>query len=190
MRAPLMLASELSGRPVVTLGGDVLAQIKDTVFDVPAGRIVGFTLSGRGVLAGPLKESLPWPGVHALGRHAVMVTGKQALAGPKAVVTPGDAARGAVLGVKVLTDAGMEVGSVKDVVVESGTSGRVAGLRITAADSADGRRRDVFVPHDQVLSLSGHALVVPADARRLVAEELPSFTSQAEVFLTREASSW
>ncbi|MFI7141496.1 PRC-barrel domain-containing protein [Streptomyces massasporeus] len=49
----LLAARSLTTLPVVTLGGDAVAQLKDTVFDAAAGRITGFTLSGRGLLSGP-----------------------------------------------------------------------------------------------------------------------------------------
>ncbi|BFO17621.1 hypothetical protein SHKM778_40090 [Streptomyces sp. KM77-8] len=63
----------LTTLPVVTLGGDAVAHVKDTVFDPEAGRIASFTLTGRTLLSGPLPRDLPWAAVHCLGRHAVMV---------------------------------------------------------------------------------------------------------------------
>lgn len=178
----LMLASELSGREVVTLGGDAVARIKDTVFDAGAGRITGFTLSGRGLLAGPLKRSLPFAAVHALGPAAVMIPSVDVL-GDRAAVLGADAAgRGPVIGAPVITDQGTEVGTVRDVVVESGTEGLVIGFEITAAGSSGGRRSKVFVPRGETLAVSGEALVVPARARHFVAEDLPSFGAQVEAF--------
>jgi sporulation protein YlmC with PRC-barrel domain len=187
----LTAARALSGRPVVTLGGDVVAQIKDTVFDGPAGRVTGFTLSGRGLLAGPLKQSLPWGAVHSVGRHAVMIRSREVLAEPGAVVARGEAAHGRVLGAKVLTDAGAEVGTVLDIVVETGTSGRVVGFRIAARETLEPgskrRRHKVFVPRGETLAVSGQALVIPADATRFVAEDLAGFVSQVEAFHVRSA---
>ncbi|GAB1339543.1 PRC-barrel domain-containing protein [Streptomyces sp. E-15] len=178
----LMLASELSGREVVTLGGDAVARIKDTVFDAGAGRVTGFTLSGRGLLAGPLKRSLPFAAVHALGPAAVMIPSVDVL-GDRAAVLGSDAAgRGAVIGAPVITDQGTEVGTVRDVVVESGTEGLVIGFEITAVGSSGGRRSKVFVPRGETLAVSGEALVVPARARHFVAEDLPGFGAQVEAF--------
>ncbi|MEU1042627.1 PRC-barrel domain-containing protein [Streptomyces sp. NPDC005551] len=188
----LMAARGLTKRPVVTLGGDVVAQVKDTVFDGPAGRVTGFTLSGRGLLAGPLKQSLPWNAVHSLGRHAVMIRGLDALAEPAAVVARDEAAHGQVLGAKVLTDTGAEVGTVLDIVVEGGTSGRVVGFRIAAREALEPgskrRRHKVFVPRGETLAVSGQALVIPADATRFVADDLAGFVSQVEAFQLRSAA--
>jgi len=185
----LMAARSLSTLPVVTLTGDAVAQIKDTVFDAPAGRITGFTLSGRGLFSGPLKQSLPWSGVHSLGHHAVMISDPGVLTETAAVVLRREATKGRVLGAKVLTDAGTEVGKVLDVVVEGGTSGRVVGFRIAASKSlASGtghRRHKVYVPRGETLAVSGQALVVPADATLYVAEDLPSFVGQVQAFHAR-----
>ncbi|MEU3247623.1 PRC-barrel domain-containing protein [Streptomyces sp. NPDC006875] len=182
----LTAARSLGGRPVVTLGGDVVAQIKDTVFDGLAGRVTGFTLSGRGLLAGPLKQSLPWSAVHSVGHDAVMVRGREVLAEPAAVVARGEAAHGRVVGAKVLTDAGAEVGTVLDLVVEAGVSGRVVGFRIAARETrvsgSRRRRRKVFVPRGETLAVSGQALVIPADATRFVADDLAGFAAQVDAF--------
>ncbi|MGW4108187.1 PRC-barrel domain-containing protein, partial [Streptomyces sp. NPDC004976] len=69
----------LTTLPVVTLGGDAVAHVKDTVFDTSAGRIESFTLTGRTLLSGPLPRILPWPAVHCLGHRAVMVRDTGAL---------------------------------------------------------------------------------------------------------------
>ncbi len=65
----LMAARSLGTRPVVTLGGDAIAHVRDTLFDADARRITGFTLTGRRLLSGPLPHALPWPSVHALGHE-------------------------------------------------------------------------------------------------------------------------
>jgi len=44
----LVRARELIGRPVVTLDGNDIAQVKDLVFDKVSGQVAGFTLNGRG----------------------------------------------------------------------------------------------------------------------------------------------
>lgn len=181
----LMLASELTGRVVVTLGGEALATVKDTVFDAPAGRIAGFTLNGRGLLAGPMRQSLPFSRVHAIGPSAVMVRAGTAFAERDAVVAPGEAAHGDVLGVPVLTDQGVEVGTVLDLVIESGATGRVVGFEIANHTHPDRRQSKVFIPRGDMLAVSGEALVVPTSARRFVADDLPNFAAQVEAFRAR-----
>jgi sporulation protein YlmC with PRC-barrel domain len=178
----LMLASELHKRVVVTLGGEAVAQIKDTVFDAGAGRVTGFTLSGRGLLAGPLRRSLPFSGVHAVGPAAVMIPSEAVFEDRDAVVGKGEAGHGRVIGVPVVTDQGTEVGTVRDVVIEAGTSGRVIGFEIDAHENAEQHRRKVFIPRGRTMAVSGQAVVVPARASHFVAEDLPGFGAQVEAF--------
>ncbi|MFD6173288.1 PRC-barrel domain-containing protein [Streptomyces coeruleorubidus] len=185
----LMAARSLTTLPVVTLGGEAVAQVKDTVFDAAAGRVTGFTLSGRGLLSGPLKLSLPWAAVHSLGHDAVMIVDAGALADTPVVVARREAQQGRVLHAKVLTDEGAEVGTVLDVVVEGGTSGRVVGFRIAAGKAlvqgSRRRRHRVYVPRGETLAVSGRALVIPADATRYVADDLPSFAARVGAFHER-----
>ncbi|MGW7788750.1 PRC-barrel domain-containing protein, partial [Streptomyces tricolor] len=123
----LELASGLSGRVVVTLGGEAVAQVKDVVFDGPAGRITGFTLSGRGLLAGPMKRSLPFSGVHAIGPSAVMIAGETVFEDRDAVVGRGEAEHGKVLGAGVVTQHGTGIGTVAGRGVEWGGRGGGVG---------------------------------------------------------------
>jgi sporulation protein YlmC with PRC-barrel domain len=177
----LMAARSITTRPVVTLGGDAVAHVKDTVCDADASRITGFTLSGRGLLSGPLKEGLPWSAVWALGHDAVMIRDRRGLVSTAAMTAPQQTLRARVLGARVLTEAGDEVGTVLDVVVEGGTGGWVVGFRVAASRGfVPGRtrhRRRVYVPRGESLTVSGRSLVLPQAAVRHVADDLPGFTA-------------
>lgn len=63
----LMRTSEVTKRPVVTLSGEDVAQIKDVVYSAGGGAVGGFTLAGRGLFSGPSKQALAWASVMALG---------------------------------------------------------------------------------------------------------------------------
>ncbi|WP_217140002.1 PRC-barrel domain-containing protein [Streptomyces sp. AC627_RSS907] len=172
----LMAARSLTTLPVVTLGGDAVAHVKDTVCDAVAGRITGFTLTGRGLLSGPLKEGLPWAAVHALGHDAVMIRDRRGLVGSAAVTERRQSLRGRVLGARVLTESGAEIGTVLDVVVEGGTGGRVVGFRVAASKrflpGPTRHRRRVYMARGATLTVAGRALVLPDDAARHVADDL------------------
>ncbi|GHB40161.1 photosystem reaction center subunit H [Streptomyces viridiviolaceus] len=179
----LMAARSLTTRPVVTLAGDAVAQVKDTVFDTAASRITGFALSGRGLLSGPLQDGLPWTAVYSLGHDAVMIRDRRALAST-AVLAREEPLRGRVLGARVLTETGTDIGRVLDVVVEGGTSGRVVGFRVAAAKQfATGpkrHRRRVYVPRGESLTVQGRALVLPADAVHRVTDDPTAFAALAD----------
>ncbi|MFE9118981.1 PRC-barrel domain-containing protein [Streptomyces sp. NPDC007172] len=174
----LMLAGELAKRPVVTLGGEAVGQVKDTVFDAAGARITGFTLAGRGLLAGPLKQSLPWSGVHFLGPDAVMIPSTDVLEDRAAVVARSEAGHGQVRGARVLTDGGLEVGTVLDVVIEGGADGRVVGVHLTTTDALGKKGRKVFMPAQGRLSMTGDTLVVPGHTAGRVSEDLGALAEE------------
>jgi sporulation protein YlmC with PRC-barrel domain len=177
----LMAARSLTTRPVVTLGGDAVAHVKDTVCDDAARRITGFTLTGRGLLSGSLKEGLPWSAVHALGHDAVMIRDRRGLVSAAAMTAHQHSLRTRVLGARVVTEAGTEIGTVLDVVVEGGTGGRIVGFRVAASRGfVPGRSRHrhrVYVARGETLTVAGRALVLPDDAVRHVAADLPGLTA-------------
>ncbi|WP_345586173.1 PRC-barrel domain-containing protein [Streptomyces prasinosporus] len=179
----LLAVRSLTTLPVVTLGGDAVAHVKDTVFDASAARITGFTLTGRTLLSGPLPQDLPWPAVHCLGHHAVMVPGREALLDVPVSVARRDALRGRLLGARVVTDAGDVVGTVLDVLVEGGTSGRVVAFRLGAhrelVHGSRHRGHRVYVPRGETLSACGRTLVIPAHATAHVTDEPSGFPARA-----------
>ncbi|WP_369212200.1 PRC-barrel domain-containing protein, partial [Streptomyces flavofungini] len=158
----LMPASGLTGRPVVTLGGEAVGQVKDVVLDAANGRIAGFTLAGRGLFSGPLRKSLPWAGVHGLGAEAVMITSEDVLADKGAVATGGEASGGLVRGARVLTDLGVEVGTVRDVIVEAGREGAVVGVEMSSTEALGRHEATVFLALGSHPAMTGDTLMVPA----------------------------
>ncbi|MEV5982500.1 PRC-barrel domain-containing protein [Streptomyces sp. NPDC052114] len=167
----LVRASGLTKRPVVTLGGTALAQVKDVVLDAAGGRIAGFTLAGRGLFSGPLRKSLPWAGVHALGADAVMIASAEALEDRASVASGEEASGGLVRGARVLTDEGVRVGTVVDVVVEAGRDGRVVGVEMAPAKERGRRRTAVFLPLGTRPAMTGDTLMIPAaDVERAVGD--------------------
>lgn len=105
-----LMASEISKKPVVTLGGDAIAQGKDVVFDATRGDVRAFTLSGRGLLAGPMKRALSWKNVHALGPDAVVIRDETAMDEGNATAREAKSGPGGenVLGARMLTESGTD----------------------------------------------------------------------------------
>lgn len=176
----LMRATEIVKRPVVTLAGEDIAQIKDIVYESHGGSVAGFTLAGRGLFAGPLKTGLVWPAVHGLGPDAVMVADEGALTALDDVLgSAGErsAGGGDVLGSRVLTEGGTDLGKVVDVVLEVGAALDVVGYEL---DPKEGKK--VFIPLPDTLAVSGQALVVPDAAREFVSDDLAGFGAAVTAF--------
>lgn len=185
----LMRTSELMKRPVVTMGGEDVAQVKDIVYSAGGGAVGGFTLAGRGLMSGPLKQALAWSSVMALGPDAVMIRDEDVLE-PAANVLDRSAATGGsggdVLGSQVLTDTGTELGTVVDVVLEVAERGAgqcdVVGYEVESSEALGTKGTKVFVPLPDTLAASGDHLLVPASAKDFVAHDLAGFGAAVRAF--------
>lgn len=184
-----MAARSLTTRPAVTLGGDAVAHIKEAVFDDRAERIAGFTLSGLGLLSGPFKHGLPWSAVHSLGHDAVMIRDPRRLLRSDVVASYGGPLRGRIIGTRVRTDDGDEIGTVLDVIVAGGASGRVVGFRVAGArllpPLSGHRRRELYLPRGESVVVSGRTLVVESGVTGFMADDLSAFAVRAGAFRRR-----
>jgi sporulation protein YlmC with PRC-barrel domain len=181
----LMRASEIAKRPVVTFAGEDVAQVKDIVYAPGGGEVGGFALNGRGLLAGPLKESLPWAAIAALGRDAVMISDASVLDSGKEMLEEAGAG-GDILGSRVLTDAGVDLGKVVDVIIEvidgPGTHADVVGYEIDPSEAMNTGGARVLIPLLDTLAASGEHLIVPAAAQDFVSHDLAGFGAAVEAF--------
>jgi uncharacterized protein YrrD len=177
----LVRASELVGQPVVTLDGDDVAEVKDVVLGLDQACLVGFTLRGRGFLSGPLKRSLPWHSVHAVGREAVMVEHDDALVEEDSLrEAPADGQE--VLQIDVMSDTGDRLGHVLDVIVTTGSPANVVGFEIEATGEMARQGQHLLLPADEMVSVSDRALIVPEAAKQFVRDDLTGFGAGVEEY--------
>lgn len=192
----LMRTSEIAKRPVVTMAGEDVAQIKDVIHTSGQGAVGGFTLAGRGIFAGPLDRALPWSAVAALGSDAVMIIDETVLQPVQAVLEASrksaGSAGGDVLGSQVLTDSGTDLGKVVDVIVEVsvGTNDapgvcEVVGYEIEASEALGTQGTKLLIPLPDTMAASGQHLIVPAGAREFVRDDLAGFGAAVEEFRTQ-----
>ncbi len=175
-------ATELVGRPVVTLGGDDLAEIRDVVYDADRGTLLGFTLNKRGWFRGRLQERLTVASVHAIGRDAVMVSSDADLVAPDdapAQVADPSAQRN-VLGAAVLTDDGTRLGEVTDVIVALGPGALAVGYEVTG--DADDAKHTRYLPLPEQMAVSGDALIVPHEVDAFIRDDLAGFGAAVDDF--------
>jgi uncharacterized protein YrrD len=185
----LMRTSEITKRPVVTMAGEDVAQVKDIVYAAGGGRIGGFTLAGRGLFSGPLKEALSWEAVSALGADAVMIRDQDVLQPTKTVIEASKASGGSganVLGSQVLSDAGVDLGVVTDVIVSVDQAGGghcdVVGYEIEASEGLGTQGEKVLIPLPDTIAASGQHLMVPASAKEFVGRDLAGFGAAVDAF--------
>lgn len=178
----LMRATEMEGRPVVTLAGERVADVKDVVFDSSKGRLLGFTLRNHGFFSHARKDVLAWAEVGALGRDAVMIASEDAIQDRDALAADGVPDNRNVLGNQVLTDAGTDVGTVVDVIVETGTEAEIVGYEVAASPALATKREHVLIPLPATVAVSGEHLLVPAAALEFVGHDLSGFGAAVKDF--------
>lgn len=188
----LMRTSEITKRPVVTMAGDDVAQVKDVVYAADGGSVEAFTLAGRGLFAGPLKQGLAWGSVAALGADAVMIRHETVLEPTRSLLagSAGEGTSGDVLGSQVLSDAGVDLGVVRDVIVSvdmtGQTTGRsscdVVGYEIEVSEALGTQGELVLIPLPDTIAASGEHLMVPASAKEFVSRDLAGFGAAVEAF--------
>lgn len=179
----VMRAGEITGRPVVTLDtAEDVAEVKDIVFSHNNGYLIGFTLNKRGWLSGPLKQVLPWSHVHALGPDAVMVASREQFVSPDAEeFAAGDAEN--VVGGRVITDDGRELGIVTDLVLSVDDEARVVGYEIGGPTVEQGPGSDQrYIPLPETFAVSSAALIVPASVTDFIRDDLSGFGSAVDDF--------
>ena len=181
----LLRTSELVGRPVVTLGGELVAEIKDIIFESTGGRIAGFTLRNPGLFSRSRKDSLPWSEVHGIGRDAVMVTDETELPAAKQLAPRKQARKANVLEDRVLTDNGRDLGRVVDVVLHCGTRLEVVGYEVEASEALGTAGRRVLIPLPDTVAVSGENLIVPAAATEFVSDDMAGFGAAVDAFRAR-----
>lgn len=186
----LIRASELVKMPVVTHGGEDVAQIKDIVYAAHGGQIEAFTLAGRGLFAGPLKTALPWSKVAGLGSAAVIIASEDDLVPLQealAATAQEGPGRGDVLNSQVLTDQGTALGTVSDVVIGilgDPASGQadVVGYEILPAETMNKGKQRLLIPLPDTIAASGEHLMVPASASEYMTDDLAHFGSAVDAF--------
>ena len=142
-----MLWSDIKGRKVVsTASAERVGKVKDVVVDGPGRQVVGFLLKRT-----KNGSVLPWAAVQGLGADAVTVASAEVVVDADERVDALHDKRDAVLGKRVLSVLGDELGTVKDLDVEPST-GALVSLVL--------ERRSV--PAGDVRGVGSYAVVVAA----------------------------
>ena len=170
----LIRAGDVMTLPVVSIAsGEDVAEVRDVVYDGEAHRLIGFTLNKRGMFAGRLKSVLAAGSVSAIGPDAVMIETESAIEGsgePVAGLDDLEAAR-PVLGNRVLSADGSDLGEVVAVILSTGDEPRAVGYELRSSDRSD----TSFVPISAQMALSGENLVFPASATEFFRNDLAGF---------------
>ncbi len=170
----LIRARDVMGLPVVSIAsGEDVCEVRDVVYDGEAHRLVGFTLNKRGRFAGRLKSVLSAESVAAIGPDAVMIEAEAAIddTGGGAPGMDDLATARPVIGNRVLSADGSDLGVVVAVILATGDETVAVGYEVQSGDRSD----TSFVPISAQMALSGENLVLPAEATAFVRNDLAGF---------------
>ncbi len=171
--ARVMRASDVTGLPVVTInGGDDVAEVRDVVFDGTNHRLVGFTLNKRGWFRGRLRRQLPATSVVAIGPDAVMVADDSDLEDPASApgALSGTAETHSVIGNRVISADGNDLGRIIGVVISTGDDPQAVGYEVEGDDGAIH-----FVPISVQMALSDDNLLLPESSTDFIRNDLAGF---------------
>jgi uncharacterized protein YrrD len=170
----LIRARDVTGQVVVSIAsGEDVAEIRDVVYDGEAHRLLGFTLNKRGRFAGRLKSVLGAGSVASIGPDAVMIDDESAIddRGHRPAGLDDLSSARPVLGNRVLSSDGIDLGEVVAVILSTGDEPTAVGYELQQSDRAD----TSFVPISAQMALSGENLVLPPDATDFVRNDLAGF---------------
>jgi sporulation protein YlmC with PRC-barrel domain len=152
----------LRGRAVVSLHqAKKLGEVQDVLLDVQKHRIAALSLRGGLFHGGPV---IAWSDVRTVGLDAVMVDDADAVHRPARTAQDDEIAVASLHGMKVVTDAGELVGTIKEVEVDP-ESGGVAHYVVESADATvfhSGPR--ILVPPRAVVAFGTDLVTVLAAA--------------------------
>lgn len=184
----LLRTSEVVKLPVVTIrGGEDVGEVRDIVYSAEQGHIIGLTLNKRGFLRGRLREVLPAENIHAIGRDAVMIEDETSALVPPDEAPPEVAEPQVdrdVLGAEVVTDAGVRLGTVTDLIIRAGERGEVVGYEVRR----EGSKESWLIPRPAQLAVSGDALLVPNDIEQYARTDLSSFDDAVTSYRDEECN--
>jgi uncharacterized protein YrrD len=181
----LVRASDVMGMPVVSISsGEDVAEIRDVVYDGEAHQLVGFTLNKRGMFAGRLKAVLVAGSVAAIGPNAVMIDDEADIhdTGDRPAGLDDLGTARPVLGNRVLSADGTDLGEVVAVILSTGDEPMAVGYELKSTDRSD----TSFVPISAQMALSGDNLVLPAEATPFVRNDLAGFGAASASYRSPE----
>lgn len=179
----LIRARDVMGLPVVSIAsGEDVAEVRDVVYDGEAHQLVGFTLNKRGMFAGRLKEVLATGSVTAIGPDAVMIDAESAIddSGERPAGLDDLGAARPVIGNRVLSADGNDLGEVVAVILSTGDEPRAVGYELQPPDNKD----TSFVPISAQMALSGENLILPAAATDFIRNDLAGFGAAIATYRT------
>ncbi len=161
----------------------IIGEVRDVLFEPCEARVVGFTLRGRGLLSSPMIGLLPADSIRAAGNDAVMVESASVLLRDHDEVRKRMPDKQEAPGTEVVTEDGVNLGVVGDVVLE------VIDDRIEVVGYCVERDegRELIIPAPKSPGEWSEQVVLPRGSEQRFTEGLVGFSAELKR-LRRESS--
>ncbi|AZI42631.1 photosystem reaction center subunit H [Deinococcus psychrotolerans] len=167
----MIKGKDLVGRSVVSLSsGHQIDKVHDLVFDHDANQVLALLVDEGGWFRAA--KVVPFEAVRSIGEDAVMIDDENS------VISARDDSRIAdlldtkvgLVGTRLLTSGGRELGKIADVYFEP-TSGKVVGYEATGGLFSDLSSGRTFVPAPESISIGDNAAIVPESVAAAMEEQ-------------------
>lgn len=164
--------NELLGKPIIAAAtGEIVEKVADLVVDNAGQKVLALLADEGGLFAAA--KIVPFDAIRSVGPDAIMVESPEVL-----VAASEEPAVEAVLeqyqklvGLKVVTESGEDLGTIKDLYLNDQT-GTIEGYEVSgglAKDMKDGR---AFLPAPKTLTIGKDVVIVPDEAAQLLNEQV------------------
>lgn len=158
----MLKGKDIIGRNIVSISdGKHLDKVHDLIFDYDANRLLALLVDEGGWFRAA--KVVPYDAVRSLGENAVMVDSEAAVVSARddsRIAELLSAKQKSLIGLKLLTTDGRDLGRITDVYFEA-LSGQVVGYEASGGLFADLTGGRTFVPAPQSIKIGADAAIVP-----------------------------
>ncbi|HEY0011179.1 MAG TPA: PRC-barrel domain-containing protein [Candidatus Paceibacterota bacterium] len=162
---------DMIGKPVVNVAtGEMIDKVRDVFFDAAERRVLGFLVDEGGLLASA--RVLPFASADVIGPDGILVSTDAA------IVRASEAPHGTnilnennvVVGTKIMTEDGKDLGTINDFFFEE-TTGAIEGYEVTGGLFADAVSGKSYLPSPLSFRIGRDVAFVPAETETLIEQQ-------------------
>jgi uncharacterized protein YrrD len=160
------------GLPIIDLStGDEIGTVKECVFDKTENCLLGLISGSRGCPKD--EQAVRFGDLKSIGEDVVVVdSGSRLLPADQAEFLNEDLSTRnvSVLGKRVISDKGRQIGTIRDVILDAET-GSIVGWEVSEGiiqDILSGRN---VIPHDSFVTIGEESVIIPEDAAEALKTE-------------------
>ncbi len=171
------------GKSIISVAtGEVLDKVRDVFFDAQNKMVLGFLVDEGGILSSA--RVLPFESVSVIGPDGVLVSSATTIVPAKDAAHASDIMKedNVVVGTKIMTDDGKDLGKINDIFFDEVT-GMIEGYEVTGGLFADAVSGRSYLPSPSRFKIGKDVALVPVETISLIEGQsggLEAMTYKAE----------